>query len=100
MENDLDKRGYGITVFSPDTPPGVKTRKIIFFIIFCVIIMIQACYWLFANSAKPIVLGMPFGMFFIAFQDNNFFSHISCPPFVVSRPPRRPALGQAAAWSK
>jgi phosphoglycerol transferase MdoB-like AlkP superfamily enzyme len=66
MENDLDKRGYGITVFSPDTPPGVKTRKIIFFIIFCVIIMIQACYWLFANSAKPIVLGMPFGMFFIA----------------------------------
>jgi phosphoglycerol transferase MdoB-like AlkP superfamily enzyme len=66
MENDLDKRGYGITVFSPDTPPGVKTRKIIFFIIFCVIIMIQACYWLFANSAKPIVLGMPFCMFFIA----------------------------------
>ena len=66
MKNDLDKRGYGITVFSPDTPPGVKTRKIIFFIIFCVIIMIQACYWLFANSAKPIVLGMPFGMFFIA----------------------------------
>ena len=66
MENDLDKRGYGIAVFRPDTPPGVKTRKIIFFIIFCVIIMIQACYWLFANSAKPILLGMPFGMFFIA----------------------------------
>jgi phosphoglycerol transferase MdoB-like AlkP superfamily enzyme len=66
MESDLDKRGYGITVFSPDTPPSIKMRKIIFFIIFCVIIMIQACYWLFANSAKPIVLGMPFGMFFIA----------------------------------
>lgn len=65
MENDLDKRGYGIAVFPPDTPSGVKTRKIIFFIIFCVIIMIQACYWLFANSVKPIVLGMPFGMFFI-----------------------------------
>jgi phosphoglycerol transferase MdoB-like AlkP superfamily enzyme len=65
MENDLDRRGYGIAVFRPDTPAGVKTRKIIFFIIFCVIIMIQACYWLFANSVKPIVLGMPFGMFFI-----------------------------------
>jgi len=43
----------------------VKTRGIIFFIIFCLIILIQAFYWLFANSAKPLVLGMPFGMFFI-----------------------------------
>jgi len=66
MENDLEKRGYGITVFSPDTPPNVRTRKIVFFILFCLIILIQACYWLFANSAKPIILGMPFGMFFIA----------------------------------
>jgi uncharacterized membrane protein len=30
-----------------------------------VIILIQACYWLFANSVEPIVIGMPFGMFFI-----------------------------------
>ena len=66
MENDLEKRGYGITVFSPNTPSNVKIRKITFFILFCLIIMIQACYWLFANSAKPIILGMPFGMFFIA----------------------------------
>ncbi|MEJ2165752.1 MAG: hypothetical protein P8X90_09505 [Desulfobacterales bacterium] len=29
MENDLENRGYGITVFSPDTPPSVKNRKII-----------------------------------------------------------------------
>jgi uncharacterized membrane protein len=65
MENDIENRGYGITVFSPDTPSNVKIRKIIFFIIFCLIIMIQACYWLFANSANPIILGMPFGMFFI-----------------------------------
>jgi phosphoglycerol transferase MdoB-like AlkP superfamily enzyme len=43
----------------------VKTRGIIFFIIFCLIILIQAFYWLFANSVKPFVLGMPFGMFFI-----------------------------------
>ena len=66
MDQELESRGYGITVFSPDTPPGVKTRKIFFFILFCIIILIQACYWLFANSAEPILLGMPFGMFFIA----------------------------------
>jgi len=65
MNNEPAKEGYGITVFSPGTSPGVKTRKLIFFIIFCLIILIQACYWLFANSAEPFVLGMPFGMFFV-----------------------------------
>ena len=38
----------------------------IIFIILFVIICIQAFYWLFANSATPHVMGMPFGMFFIA----------------------------------
>jgi hypothetical protein len=66
MANDLEKRGYGIAVFSPDIAPNVRTRKIVFFILFCLIILIQSCYWLFANSATPIILGMPFGMFFIA----------------------------------
>jgi phosphoglycerol transferase MdoB-like AlkP superfamily enzyme len=65
MSNNKENDGYGITVFKPGTPPSVKTRGIIFFIIFCLIILIQAFYWLFANSAKPLVLGMPFGMFFI-----------------------------------
>jgi phosphoglycerol transferase MdoB-like AlkP superfamily enzyme len=65
MSNNQENDGYGITVFKPGTPPSVKTRGIIFFIIFCLIILIQAFYWLFANSAKPLVLGMPFGMFFI-----------------------------------
>jgi len=65
MSNNQENDGYGIVVFKPGTPPGVKTRGIIFFIIFCLIILIQAFYWLFANSAKPFVLGMPFGMFFI-----------------------------------
>ncbi len=27
------------------------------------IILGQACYWIFANSVEPIILGMPFGMF-------------------------------------
>ena len=65
MANEPAKEGYGITIFSPGTPSGVKTRKLLFFIGLCVIILIQACYWLFANSVEPIVLGMPFGMFFI-----------------------------------
>jgi uncharacterized membrane protein len=65
MSNEQEKEGYGITVFSPGTPSGVRTRKILFFIGLCVIILIQACYWLFANSVEPIVIGMPFGMFFI-----------------------------------
>ena len=65
MLNEQEKEGYGITIFSPGTPSGVKKRKHLFFIGLCVIILIQACYWLFANSVEPIVIGMPFGMFFI-----------------------------------
>jgi len=65
MLNEQEKEGYGITIFSAGTPSGVKTRKLLFFIGLCVIILIQACYWLFANSVEPIVIGMPFGMFFI-----------------------------------
>ena len=65
MLNEQGKADYGITIFSPGTPSRVKTRKLLFFIGLCVIILIQACYWLFANSVEPIVIGMPFGMFFI-----------------------------------
>jgi len=65
MSNEQEKDGYGITVFRPGTPPSAKMRGIVFFIIFCIIIVVQACYWLFANSVKPFVLGMPFGMAFI-----------------------------------
>lgn len=43
----------------------MKKSGLIFFIIFSLIILGQALYWLFANSAEPIILGMPFGMFFI-----------------------------------
>ena len=66
MMNEQEKQGFGVTVFSPDTPSGVKTRKLLFFIGLCLIILIQSCYWLFANSVEPIVIGLPFGMFFIA----------------------------------
>ena len=57
--------GYEVTIFKPGTPSNVRTKKLAFFIIFCLIILIQCCYWLFANSATPFVLGMPFSMFFI-----------------------------------
>ena len=66
MIKGSEEVGNGITIFRPETPPNVKRRKIVFFMIFSLIILIQACYWLFANSAEPILLGMPFGMFFIA----------------------------------
>ena len=65
MNNKQEKNEYGITVFAPGTPPGIKARGICFFIFFTVIILIVSCYWLFANSLKPIIFGMPFGMFFI-----------------------------------
>jgi phosphoglycerol transferase MdoB-like AlkP superfamily enzyme len=67
MSKGNEKNGYGITVFKPGTPPGVKTRGIIFFILLCFLIFLEAFYWLFANTAKPFVLGMPFSMFFIVF---------------------------------
>jgi uncharacterized membrane protein len=57
--------GYGIRFFRPGTPKRVKTRGIVFFWILTAIIFLQAFYWLFANSAKPIILGLPFGMFFV-----------------------------------
>lgn len=65
MSDEQEKVGYGITVFRPGTPASAKMRGIVFFIIFCIIILVQSFYWLFANSAKPFVMGMPFGMFFI-----------------------------------
>ena len=64
MTNEKEKIGYGITAFRPGTSPVVKKRGILFFLIACIIILVQSFYWLFANSATPIICGMPFGMFF------------------------------------
>ena len=65
MNNKQENGGYGISVFKAGTPSGEKTRGILFFIVLCLIILTQAFYWLFANSVEPIVLGMPFGLFFV-----------------------------------
>ena len=64
MTKEKENIGYGISVFRPGTPPGVKKRGILFFILACTLILVQSCYWLFANSVYPILLGMPLGMFF------------------------------------
>jgi phosphoglycerol transferase MdoB-like AlkP superfamily enzyme len=66
MMSEQENQDYAIRVFSPDTPSGVKMRKLLFFIGLCLIILIQSCYWLFANSVEPVVIGLPFSMFFIA----------------------------------
>jgi hypothetical protein len=43
----------------------VKKFHIVFIIIFSLLALLQAFYWLFANTARPIILGMPFAMFVI-----------------------------------
>ena len=43
----------------------MKNRNIIFIIIFSLITLLQAFYWVFANYAEPIIMGMPFAMFVI-----------------------------------
>ena len=65
MANEASANPYSFRVFKPDTPANEKIRGIVFFIILSLIIAVQAFYWLFANSIKPFVLGMPFSMFFI-----------------------------------
>ncbi len=65
MSNNQENDGYGVSIFKPGTPAGEKTRGIIFFIVLSLIILVQAFYWLFANSVEPFVMGMPFGMFFV-----------------------------------
>ncbi|WP_126380891.1 hypothetical protein [Desulfovibrio ferrophilus] len=38
-----------------------------FAVFFIAIIFLQAFYWLFANAAEPIIIGLPFGMFMVSF---------------------------------
>ncbi len=57
--------GYGIRLFKPGTPSKTNVRSVVFFSVLVAIILIQAFYYVFANAVEPLVLGMPFGMFFI-----------------------------------
>ncbi len=65
MSKNSERSEYRFTLFKPGTPRNVKVRSIVFFAILTIFIFLQAFYWIFANSAEPYVLGMPFGMFFI-----------------------------------
>ena len=57
------KDDYGIVVFKAGTSPREKRRGLFFFTSLSLIVLGQACYWVFANSVEPIIFGMPFGMF-------------------------------------
>jgi len=39
--------------------------EVCFFIFFLITIFVLSFYWLFANAEFPLVLGMPYGMFFV-----------------------------------
>lgn len=57
------KDDYGVVIFKEGTSPGEKRKGLFFFIVLSMIILGQACYWVFANSVEPIIMGMPFGLF-------------------------------------
>ncbi len=57
------KEDYGLVIFKAGTPLKAKRRGLFFFAVLSLIVLCQACYWAFANSVAPIILGMPFGMF-------------------------------------
>jgi hypothetical protein len=43
----------------------MKKHHFVFILFFVTLVFLQAFFWLFANYAKPILLGMPFSMFII-----------------------------------
>lgn len=65
MNREQGEGGYGIRLFKPGTPSKVKARSVVFFFVLLAIILIQTFYYVFANTVEPLVLGIPFGMFFI-----------------------------------
>ena len=54
---------YGLRFFPSNVPPGRRLLLTLFALLFIAIILAQTFYWVFANAAEPIVIGMPFGMF-------------------------------------
>ncbi len=65
--NKGKKDDYAFVFFKEGTPPAEKRKGIFFFSLLSLIVLAQACYWLFANSVEPIILGMPFGLFTVVF---------------------------------
>ncbi len=63
--NSTEKKDYGLVFFREGTPATTRRRGIVFFAIFTLLVLALAFYWVFANSVEPIILGLPFGLFFI-----------------------------------
>ncbi len=63
--NNTEKTDYGLVFFKEGTPAAVRRRGIIFFSILTTLVLGLACYWVFANSVEPIIMGLPFSLFFI-----------------------------------
>lgn len=61
--SNTEKNDYGVVIFKEGTSLGDKRKGIFFFTLLSLIVLGQACYWLFANSVEPILLGMPFSLF-------------------------------------
>ena len=61
--SNTQKDDYGVVIFKEGTPPGERRKGLFFFTVLSMIILGQACYWVFANSVEPIIMGMPFGLF-------------------------------------
>jgi len=61
----MKHKGYGLRFFNSNTSEKRKRLILIFAVLLMVIILMQVFYWVFANSALPIIAGLPFGMFFI-----------------------------------
>lgn len=54
---------YSLRFFASKVPPGRRSLITVFTLVFIAIILAQAFYFVFANAAEPIVMGMPLGMF-------------------------------------
>lgn len=59
----MSRDNYRLRFFSSSTPPARRTMLTAFAIFFIAVCLLQAFYWVFANRAEPIIMGMPFGMF-------------------------------------
>jgi len=59
------KVGIGLQIFADGTPRHTRVWKLAAFTFFCLVGLSAAFFWAFANSLEPIILGMPFGMFFL-----------------------------------
>ncbi len=63
--NSMEKKDYAPVFFKEGTPASVKRRGLVFFTILTLLVLGLAFYWMFANRVEPIILGLPFSLFFI-----------------------------------